>query len=202
MAQGKQAKVLSEAQAKAVLRHVEDHGRYPDRDKVMVLLSLKAGLRAKEIAELTWGMITDANGELGDAIALPNSASKGKGGGRTIPLNAELRAALATLKARAAHGSWGRDLVRPDLPVIHGERRKGLPPCCGGCVVPPALRRPRVLRGEQPQRTAHLHHQSCQRSWRLVAACAMSRSLPAMPASRRHSGTSRATPTPSVRWSR
>ena len=70
MAQGKQAKVLTEAQAKAVLRHVEHHGRYPERDRAMVLLSLKAGLRAKEIACLAWGMVTDANGEVGDAAAL------------------------------------------------------------------------------------------------------------------------------------
>jgi integrase/recombinase XerD len=125
MALGKQAKVLTEAQVKTVLRHVEHHGRYPDRDRVMVLLSLKAGLRAKEIAGLSWGMVTDVKGEVGDAIALPNSASKGKGGGRTIPLNAELRAALVALKDRASRGSWGRDLVGPELPVIHSERRRG-----------------------------------------------------------------------------
>lgn len=119
MAQGKQAKVLTEAQARAVLNHVEHQGRYPERDRVMVLLSLKAGLRAKEIACLTWGMVTDANGELGEAIALPNSASKGKGGGRTIPLNAELRAALVTLKA------FRGTEAAPERPVIHSERRKG-----------------------------------------------------------------------------
>jgi integrase/recombinase XerD len=125
MAQGKQAKVLTEAQARTVLRHLEHHGRYPERDRVMVLLSLKAGMRAKEIAGLTWGMVTDANGELGEAIALPNKASKGKGGGRTIPLNPELRAALVILKDIASRGHWGKDLVGPELPVIHSERRKG-----------------------------------------------------------------------------
>src|SRR5258708_16353767 len=99
MAQGKQAKVLSEAQVRAVLHYVEHHGRYPERDRAMVLLSLKAGLRAKEIAGLTWAMVTDSNGEVGDVIALPNVASKGKGGGRTIPLNTALRQSLVALKA-------------------------------------------------------------------------------------------------------
>jgi integrase len=47
--QGKQAKVLTDAQIKAVLAAVEDR-RYPLRDRVMVLLSIRAGLRAKEIA--------------------------------------------------------------------------------------------------------------------------------------------------------
>jgi len=122
MAQGKQAKVLTEAQAKAVLRHLEHHGRYPERDRVTVLLSLKAGLRAKEIACLTWGMVTDANGEVGDAIALPNVASKGKGGGRTIPLNKELREALVALRVIAARGRWG---ISFSLPIIRSERRTG-----------------------------------------------------------------------------
>jgi integrase len=66
---------------------------HPERDRVMILLSFKAGLRAKEIAELTWSMVTDASGEIGEAIALPNSAAKGKNGGRAIPLHDELREA-------------------------------------------------------------------------------------------------------------
>jgi integrase len=118
MAQGKQAKILNEMQIKLVLRQVED-SRYPERDRVMVLLSVKAGMRAKEIASLTWAMVTDAAGTIGDAIALPNVASKGKGGGRTIPLNAELKAALVRL-----HGVRGGS-VAADRPVIHSERAKG-----------------------------------------------------------------------------
>jgi integrase/recombinase XerD len=42
-------------------------------------------------------MITDASGEVSEEISLPNSASKGKGGGRTIPLNIKLKAALVAL---------------------------------------------------------------------------------------------------------
>jgi integrase/recombinase XerD len=85
----------------------------------MVLLSFKAGLRAKEIAGLTWSMVTTATAELADAISLPNRASKGKNGGRTIPLHNELRAALATLMS--ARG----DKVRSHLPVIYSERADG-----------------------------------------------------------------------------
>lgn len=88
--QGKQAKILSDAQVRAALGHVDSSSRYPERDRVIILLSVKAGLRAKEIAGLTWSMVTDAEGTLGDAIHLPNSASKGRNGGRTIPLNPAL----------------------------------------------------------------------------------------------------------------
>ena len=56
-------------------------------------LSIKAGLRAKEIARLTWSMVTNAAGQVADAIALPNRASKGHRGGHLLPLHNLLRAA-------------------------------------------------------------------------------------------------------------
>lgn len=92
----KQAKTLTDAQARTALRHL-DGSRYPERDCVMFLLSIKAGLRAVEIAALEWAMVTDGEGEVADAIALRNVASKGKNGGRVIPLNRDLRVALEAL---------------------------------------------------------------------------------------------------------
>jgi integrase/recombinase XerD len=47
----------------------------------MFLLSCDAALRAKEIAELTWEMLTDAEGNLSDEIRLQDKAAKGKSGG-------------------------------------------------------------------------------------------------------------------------
>jgi Protein of unknown function (DUF3363) len=76
-----------------MLREVE-HSRYPLRDRVMVLLSVRAGLRAKEIALATWGMVLDAEGNVSDTLELHDKASKGTKGGREIPLHPELRAAL------------------------------------------------------------------------------------------------------------
>ena len=58
--------------------------------------ALKAGLRAKEIASLTWDMVTDAEGNLGSALHLRDEASKGLSG-RVIPLNKDLKAALQRL---------------------------------------------------------------------------------------------------------
>jgi len=121
MAQGKQAKVITEKQTRAVLAHLETT-RYPLRDRAMFLLSAKAGMRAKEVASVTWSMVTDAEGNVGDVIALENRASKGKGGGRTIPMHPELRAALLVLKEERS------DKARPDFPVIFSERDDGLSP--------------------------------------------------------------------------
>ena len=97
MAMGKQAKVLSEVQIRTTLQFLTTT-RNSQRDIVVFLLSVKSGLRAKEIASITWQMVTDPEGNIGDAIALQNVASKGKNGGRTIPLNRDLKAALEILK--------------------------------------------------------------------------------------------------------
>jgi integrase/recombinase XerD len=89
---GKQAKTLSKGQIEAMLAYLSTT-RHPARNRLVFLLSVKAGLRAKEIAKLNWLMTNDSRGEIGYDICLLDSASKGKSG-RRIPLNAELREAL------------------------------------------------------------------------------------------------------------
>ena len=96
---GKQAKILSDAQLNRVLCEVEISS-HPERDRVMGLLSHKAGLRAKEISGLTWDVITDADANIGNEIALRDEASKGKNSGRHIPLNPDLSSALVVLAAK------------------------------------------------------------------------------------------------------
>jgi integrase/recombinase XerD len=108
----KQAKVLSSRQA-ALLHLFLQQTRYPVRNEAIFLLSLKAGLRAKEIASLTWDMITDSEGNIGPVIHLRNEASKGSSG-RVIPLNRDLNRALDCLYQ-----------ARGDSPfVITSERSK------------------------------------------------------------------------------
>jgi hypothetical protein len=76
MGLGKQAKTLSNGQVDAVLGYLAKT-RWPTRNRPIFLLSVKAGLRAKEIACLTWRMVTDARGQTGQAIHLEDTASKG-----------------------------------------------------------------------------------------------------------------------------
>src|ERR1700731_670436 len=92
MGLGKQAKTLTRGQVDAVLGYLAKT-RWPTRNRVIFLLSVKAGLRAKEIARLTWRMVTDARGQIGEAILLEDTASKGQSG-RVVPISEELRAAL------------------------------------------------------------------------------------------------------------
>lgn len=118
---GKQAKILSKKEISQVLDHVKNN-RYPHRDKVMFLLSVKAGLRAKEISNLCWSMITDASGNIAHTIHLPDNSSKGKSG-RTIPLNSELKESLEALFQNLSPS--------PTLDnfVISSERGTKLLPC-------------------------------------------------------------------------
>jgi integrase len=67
--------------------------RKPTRNRLIFLLSVKAGLRAKEIAKLTWRMTNDSMGEIGRTICFQDAASKRKSG-RMIRLNDDIREAL------------------------------------------------------------------------------------------------------------
>ncbi len=127
MPQGKQAKALSEAQVRTSLIHLAGT-RNPERDTAIFMLSIKAGLRAKEIASVRWSMITDPEGHVADAMELQDSASKGNGG-RTIPLHKDLRAALVRLKdhAEARRAAIGHTLDF-SANVITSERGERLSP--------------------------------------------------------------------------
>lgn len=95
MALRKQAKILTAKQAQLLLGYVADL-RNGDRNAVIVLLSTKAGLRAKEIAELRWEMLLGPDKTLAASICLTDAVSKGRSG-RTIPINKQLRVALQKL---------------------------------------------------------------------------------------------------------
>lgn len=71
----------------------------------MFLLSVKAGLRAKEIANLKWSMVVNSDGMVGPNINLTDNASKGRSG-RSIPINRDLKEQLKSMleKARVHHG--------------------------------------------------------------------------------------------------
>lgn len=88
MGLGKQAKTLSKGPVDPTLAYLSTT-RDPVRNRLIFLLSAKLGLRAKEIARLTWWMVNDSQGEVGRTICLQNSASNGKRSGRMLPLTDE-----------------------------------------------------------------------------------------------------------------
>lgn len=113
---GKQAKTLSTDHIDDLLFFAE-RSRHPLRNRLIVLLSVKAGLRAAEIAKLTWDMVLGPSGQVGVAIELQDKIAK-KRGGRSIPLHAELRDSL--IEARKLCNDRG--------PIIRSERGGAMTP--------------------------------------------------------------------------
>jgi integrase len=113
---GKRAKILSNEQVEELLCFVSTT-RHPIRNRVLVLLSLKAGLRAGEIAKLTWPMVLGPQTEISLVIELRDHAAK-KNAGRLIPMHPALRDAL---------GRW-RDATHAIGPVVRSERGRPMAP--------------------------------------------------------------------------
>jgi integrase len=113
---GKQAKVLSEQEVEDLLFFAKTT-RNPDRNRVIVLLSVKAGLRAGEIANLSWEMVVEPTGNVSSRIELRDHAAK-LGSGRTVPMNAFLHEALVVWRAKS--NGYG--------PVIASERGRKMTP--------------------------------------------------------------------------
>ena len=110
----KQAKTINKKVVDDMLRYL-DTTRYPIRNKLIFLLSERGGMRAKEIASITWSMVEDAQGNLTAEIILPNSASKGKDGGRVIPMAKVLRKAMEKHKNNSKN-------TEPHHHIIQTER--------------------------------------------------------------------------------
>jgi integrase len=107
---GKQAKILSLGDVNDLLVFA-DCTRHSLRNRVIVLLAAKAGLRAGEIANLTWDMVLGPTGDIGPVIELRDVAAK-NGSGRLIPVHPDLRQALAAY----------RGLATRSRPLIQSQR--------------------------------------------------------------------------------
>ena len=106
------ARVLGSGDVRKLLRYVATT-RLAHRNRVLVLLSFKAGLRACEMAGLDWAMLLRADGRLDHLISLDHAIAK-NGSGRRIPIHPDLREALLRL-----HHFRGRPRQGP---VVCSER--------------------------------------------------------------------------------
>jgi integrase len=113
---GKQAKVVTLLMLRRMLRRAA-RSQFHARDRAMILLSIKAGLRACEIARLDWSMVLDARGKVADVLAIHDAIAK-KRGGRRIPMHPDLRRALQALLRSS----------EPSGPVIRSARGGHLRP--------------------------------------------------------------------------
>lgn len=99
MSEQKRAKIYTDSQLKQLLNHMT-LTKYPLRNKVIVLFSAKAGLRACEIAGLSWQhVLNNECTDINDSVSIPDRVAKGLKGGRRLQMSDCLIQALRDLYA-------------------------------------------------------------------------------------------------------
>lgn len=106
------ARVLEPADVRRLMTHATRR-RHNLRDLTIILLSFKAGLRACEIAGLTWPMALRTDGRIADHLYVSKHIAK-YGSGRRVPLHPDLKDALARHHEAAGRPSEGA--------IINSER--------------------------------------------------------------------------------
>ena len=106
------ARVLEPVDVRRLVTHAIRR-RHNLRDKAIILLSFKAGLRACEIAGLTWQMVLRSDSHVADHLSVSKHIAK-YGSGRRVPLHPDLQDVLALHHRAAGNPSDG--------PVIKSER--------------------------------------------------------------------------------
>ena len=87
-----QAKTLTPAEYERLFAYVAER-KYALRNKLILLTGFKTGMRVGEIAQLTLGMILDADGKVKSEFVLTANMTKG-GFARTVYIPSSLRAQL------------------------------------------------------------------------------------------------------------
>jgi hypothetical protein len=169
---GKQAKVVTPQMLRRLLRRTSKTPSHA-RDRAMILLSVKAGLRACEIARLEWSMVLDARGKVADILAVHDAIAKKRGG----------RALRSLLRISEPSG---RSSALPTV-VICGPPvwSTGLQRCSESSDSRDARRTPAGEPSSPPPRAT---------STAAAVACATCNCLPGIARSRPPSATSMATP--------
>jgi integrase len=86
----KQSKVLTKDQISTMATFLINK-RNGLRNQTIFYLSVLSGLRSKEISHLSFKHILTPTNEVSDHINLTNDSSKGKNGGRIIPIHPQLK---------------------------------------------------------------------------------------------------------------
>lgn len=103
----------------SILLHAVSSTRHPARNRAMILLSFKAGLRACEMSGLTWQMVLGPTGRMKGTIELGMGITKG-GRFRALPVADDLKKVLKQLHVQ--HGKPRNG------PVIMSERGMAMTP--------------------------------------------------------------------------
>ena len=154
---GKQAKTLSRGQVDAMLAYLSTT-RHAKRNRLIFLLSVKAGLRAKEIAKLTWWMTNDSEGQIGWEICLLNFGQQGQ----VRPTNTPERGGQDGADRVSERGDEQGPSERHELCRTFGDKDGAVPvhvPAGDREHVPEMVPTPRLRRLFKPQWQEDVHYQ-------------------------------------------
>ncbi|MEQ6333269.1 site-specific integrase [Sphingobium sp. MK2] len=117
----KRAKTLTKEQLDMLLDYITHNSSMPVRDRLLLLLSHKAGLRAGEIAKMDMKAVTDSEGRIAKYITVFANVGKKKNE-RVIPMHPAIRDALKEFRfnypneKHFAIGRYKRD--KPMTPAV------------------------------------------------------------------------------------
>jgi integrase/recombinase XerD len=88
---------LDEGEIEQFLRYIDKHSTMPVRDRLIIMLSFRAGLRVSEIAKIDISAMTDASGRVAKVISIHSHVGKKKRS-REVPMNPLIAEALTEFR--------------------------------------------------------------------------------------------------------
>lgn len=96
----KRARTLDDEQFQQLLEYIDQNSTLPERDRLIVMLSFKAGLRVAEIAKIDLSAMLDVtNNRIGKMVYVFSHVAKKKRQ-REVPINKDLRGAIEAFRKR------------------------------------------------------------------------------------------------------
>lgn len=114
----KQAKTLDDEQFNRFLKHIDENSVMPVRDRLMALLSYKAGLRVSEIAKIDLTAMLNVEGKVAKLITIFSNVGK-KQRMREIPMHPDIADALRKFMRTYPGATF---VAISSQPFMHAER--------------------------------------------------------------------------------
>ncbi len=118
----KRAKTLDDIQFAKLLAHIDETSILPERDRLIVMLSFKAGLRVAEIAKIDMTAMLDTEGKVAKMIHIFSNVGK-KNRERDIPINPALKEAILAFQKRFPTAGF---VAVSSQPFMYHNTRKGV----------------------------------------------------------------------------
>lgn len=121
----KRAPTLDEGQFERLLTYIDENSTLPERDRLIVGLSFKAGLRVAEIAKLDLSALLDPDNRIDKVIKISALVGKKKRY-REIPMHPMIKDAFAKFRKRFPNAPCIAISSQPFRYVLTGDVKKSI----------------------------------------------------------------------------